>query len=104
MLIRRVNWLELYVLRAAFVALTAVLLTAGNIDAQTTARDKSLPERLSASFASVARAVEPAVVSIDAKSSVPQIPAKSSSVPSDPEDIMDLFRGQVPAKPVYSVG
>src|SRR4051794_33727451 len=99
----RVNWLESFGFRAAFVALAAVLLAVGNVGAQNPGSDRSLPERLSASFASVARAVEPAVVSIDAKSSVPQIPAKGSAVPSDPEDIMDLFRGQVPARPVYSV-
>jgi serine protease Do len=100
----RVCWLGSVVSRAAFVLSMAVIIAVGNVHAQNGVADRSLPERLSASFASVARSVEPAVVSIDAKSSIPQVVGKGTTAPSDTDDIMDLFRGQIPARPVYAVG
>lgn len=85
-----------------FVAIATI--AAGSSLAQTVSQTQSLPERLSASFASVAKAVEPAVVSIDAKSSSSQIIPKGSPAPGDSEDLMDLFRSQVPSRPIYAVG
>jgi serine protease Do len=62
------------------------------------------PEKLSASFAAVAKAVEPAVVNIEAKGKVPDITAKGDSTPGDSDDIMDFFRRQLPRRPQYAVG
>jgi len=62
------------------------------------------PERLSASFAEVAKKVEPAVVNIDTKGNVPDISAKTSPGSGDSDDIMDFFRRQLPRRPVYAVG
>ncbi|MGD9561559.1 MAG: trypsin-like peptidase domain-containing protein [Pyrinomonadaceae bacterium] len=56
------------------------------------------PQQLSMSFAAAARAVEPAVVSIDTKSKV-----ADSSRPVDPSDLLDLFN-RLPRRPTYSVG
>jgi len=63
------------------------------------------PEKLSASFAEVARRVEPAVVNIDTKGKIPDIEIKGEK-PSgeDSDDIMEFFRRQLPQRPSYSVG
>ena len=62
------------------------------------------PERLSASFADVAKMVEPAVVSIDTKGKVADTTARAQTPPGDSDDIMDFFRRQLPRRPSYSVG
>ncbi|MGH9818868.1 MAG: trypsin-like peptidase domain-containing protein, partial [Pyrinomonadaceae bacterium] len=62
------------------------------------------PEKLSISFAGVAKAVEPAVVNIEAKGRVPEITAKGDAAPGDSDDIMDFFRRQLPRRPQYAVG
>ncbi len=62
------------------------------------------PERLSASFAEVAKLVEPAVVSIDTKGKVPGVTTRGEAAPGDSDDIMDFFRRQLPRRPSYSVG
>jgi len=62
------------------------------------------PEKLSLSFAEVAKAVEPAVVNIEAKGKVPEITAKGDPTPGDSDDIMDFFRRQLPRRPQYAVG
>ncbi len=62
------------------------------------------PERLSASFAEVAKIVEPAVVSIDTKGKVPEVTTKGEAAPGDSDDIMDFFRRQLPRRPSYSIG
>lgn len=70
-----------------------------------TAQTKAVgPEKLSASFSSLAKAVEPAVVSIDSKSKVPDVVTKGTPAPGDSEDIMEFFRRQAQSKPVYAVG
>ena len=61
------------------------------------------PDRSSCSFADIAKKVQPAVVSIDTKSKVPQSVAKDAA-PGDPDDIMDFFRRQLLQRPVYAVG
>ena len=62
------------------------------------------PERLSASFAEVAKKVEPAVVNIDTKGNVPDVTAKTTPGSGDADDIMEFFRRQLPRRPVYAVG
>ena len=62
------------------------------------------PQTLSDSFAQVAKAVEPAVVSIDTKGKMPDITAKGENSPGDSGDIMDFFRRQMQRRPVYAVG
>ncbi|MBC7899897.1 MAG: trypsin-like peptidase domain-containing protein [Saprospiraceae bacterium] len=90
--------------------LAVVLIASAPSNAQTVTSTEQLkstitsPERLSASFAEVARIVEPAVVSIDTKGKVPEVTAKGEPAPGDPDDIMDFFRRQLPRRPAYSVG
>ncbi len=91
--------LTLFSARIAIV-LVAILIAIGTVQAQTA----SLPERLSLSFASVARSVEPAVVSIDAKTNAPEVATKGTTTPSDSEDIMEFFKRQMPNRPMYAVG
>ena len=62
------------------------------------------PEKLSASFAEIVKAVERAVVSIDTKSKIPEVVTKGTPAPGDSDDIMDFFRRQLPSRPIYSVG
>lgn len=62
------------------------------------------PQVLSDSFAEVAKAVEPAVVSIDTKGKMPDVTAKGETPPGDSGDIMDFFRRQMQRRPVYAVG
>lgn len=61
-------------------------------------------ERLSASFAEVAKAVEGAVVSIDTKGKAPEVTTRGEARPGDSDEILDFFRRQLPRRPVYSVG
>ncbi len=90
--------------------LAAILTVAGSLAAQTATSTEQLkstitsPERLSASFAEVAKIVEPAVVSIDTKGKVPEVTTKSDAAPGDPDDIMDFFRRQLPRRAAQSVG
>jgi serine protease Do len=62
------------------------------------------PERLSKSFAEIAKKVEPAVVSIDTKVTGPQGTAKVSPSPEKDDDIMDFLRRQMAQRPIYGVG
>ena len=62
------------------------------------------PEKLSASFAEVAKKVGAAVVSIDTKGKTPDVTTRGEAAPGDPDDIMDFFRRQMPRRPSYSVG
>jgi serine protease Do len=62
------------------------------------------PERLSASFAEVAKKVGQAVVSIDTKGRTPDVTTRSETTPGQSDDIMDFFRRQMPRRPSYSVG
>ncbi len=78
-----------------FVLLT-LTLTSGNLVAQ--------PDRLSRTFADIAKKVGPAVVSIDTKSKFNQAAAMETPAPGDPDDVMDFFRRQLRQRPVYAVG
>ena len=64
------------------------------------------PETLSASFAEVSKRVEPAVVNIDTKGKVPEVSLKGEqqSEPTNPDDILEYFKRQLPRRPSYSVG
>jgi serine protease Do len=62
------------------------------------------PEKLSRSFAEIAKKVEPAVVSIDTKVNAPQSTAKVTPSPEKDDDIMDFLRRQMAQRPVYGVG
>ncbi|HZH34342.1 MAG TPA: trypsin-like peptidase domain-containing protein [Pyrinomonadaceae bacterium] len=71
------------------------------------------PETLSASFASIAKQVEPAVVNIDTKTNAPEIAVKTppktdkeKNGGSGDEDnpILEYFRRQLPSRPSYAVG
>jgi serine protease Do len=62
------------------------------------------PEKISKSFAEIAKRVGPAVVSIDAKSRMSQPVVKGTPAPGDSDDIMEFFRRQMPSRPVYAVG
>lgn len=64
----------------------------------------SSPEKLSASFAEVAKKVGSAVVSIDTKGKAPEVTTRGDSTPGDSDDIMEFFRRQMPRRPAYSVG
>ena len=85
------------------------LMLAPQAFAQTTQTTETLknsttsPERLSASFAEVAKIVEPAVVNIDTKGKVPEMTAKGDSPSLESDDILDFLR-QMPRRPSSSVG
>ena len=59
--------------------------------------------QLSDSFAEVAKKVEPAVVSIDAKSKAAENSARNNPVPTDPDEVLDFLRRQA-RRPVFAVG
>ncbi|MEO7539985.1 MAG: Do family serine endopeptidase [Pyrinomonadaceae bacterium] len=62
------------------------------------------PEKISISFAAVTRKVEPAVVSIDTKTTAMQ-PADPNAAPSmGNDDIMEFLRKQAQQRPVRTVG
>jgi len=62
------------------------------------------PEKLSASFAEVAKKVGAAVVSIDTKGKAPDVTTRGEVPPGDSDDIMEFFRRHIPRRPSYSVG
>jgi len=95
-------------LSGLIAALTAGIsvssLSAQTVDAARTVTTVSAAARLSDSFASVAKMVEPAVVSIDAKTKTPTATAQNPATPGEEGDIMEFFRRQLPRRPVYSLG
>ena len=98
--------MKTYITITAFI----LLLAGGNVFAQPNepaSRSEmtvSAAARLSDSFADVAKMVEPAVVSIDAKSKTAESGARNRPAPSESDDIMEFFRRQLPRRPIYSVG
>lgn len=65
------------------------------------------PEKLPKSFVSVAKKVEPAVVSIDAKGKMPQVGSREVVPPAsgtDGNDVMEFLRRQMQQRPVHAVG
>lgn len=93
--------------RFRLYVITAVVLSAavsGFSQAPTPPPNSSSPERLSASFAEVAKRVGSAVVSIDTKGKTPEVTTRGESTPGESDDIMEFFRRQMPRRPSYSVG
>lgn len=69
-----------------------------------TARPATItPQQLSMSFAAAAKAVEPAVVSIETKGKVPEVTTRGGTRPSEPGDLLDFFN-RLPRRPSNSVG
>lgn len=96
-------------LRRACLILACFIFSAASMPAQTNNNEKikdlaATPEKLSASFAEVAKRVEPAVVNIDTKGKVPEIAAKGETAPGQSDDIMDFLRRQMPTRPAAAVG
>lgn len=85
-----------FVTHSAVKFLIVVFITAGTAAAQ--------PGNLTTSFSSIAKRVEPAVVSIDTKSSVSTPVARATPQPGASDDIMDFFRRQMQGRPVYGIG
>ena len=82
--------------RVVFQFFAIVCIAAGSVAAQ--------PDKLSGSFAAVAKRVEPAVVSIDTKSAVTNPVASATPQPGASDDVMEFFRRQLQQRPVYGVG
>lgn len=106
---------QLSILSVACFCLIGGVFAGWIIARQTVIAEKSgnlsaAPESLSASFAEVARRVEPAVVNIDTKTNaetaVNSKSAQTQKNDSENEDnsILEYFRKQLPARPSYSVG
>lgn len=80
-----------------------LVLLFGGILSATAISQTTTPENLSASFANVAKTVEPAVVSIDTK--LPQrVQLEETPTDKESQDIMEFFRRQMPRMPSGSVG
>ncbi|MCY7374492.1 MAG: trypsin-like peptidase domain-containing protein [Pyrinomonadaceae bacterium] len=64
------------------------------------------PEMLSASFAKISKRVEAAVVNIDTKGKIPDPVTLKGEKPAttNPDDVMEFFRQQMPRRPSYAVG
>jgi len=102
------NHNQIFMLNGMIGVAVITVATLGVV-AQTEAPGRTLPTvsaaaRLSDSFAEIAKAVEPSVVSIDAKTKAPDTTARNRTTPSESDDIMEFFRRQLPRRPVYSVG
>lgn len=79
------------------LAITITAIAAGNTLSQTDMTGKS--------FADIVKRVGPAVVSIDTKSKTgPPVAKGAAPASGDPDEIMDMFRGQLPQRPIYAVG
>lgn len=83
--------IHLKVLSLVFVAISATAAIAQ-------------PDRLARSFAEITKKVEPAVVSIDAKSRLTQPVAKATPAPGTSDDVMEFLRRQMQQRPVHAVG
>ncbi len=88
----------------SFVVLAAVTAAQPPEPANRNVPIVSAAARLSDSFAEIAKNVEPAVVSIDAKTKMPDQSARRSTTPNESDEIMEFFRRQLPRRPIYSVG
>ena len=82
--------------RPVFSTLFTVLFAAGVATAQ--------PDGAPISFSSIAKRVEPAVVSIDTKSRIAEPVAKETPQTGASDDVMEFFRQQMRQRPVYGVG
>ncbi|MGH9946275.1 MAG: trypsin-like peptidase domain-containing protein [Pyrinomonadaceae bacterium] len=92
---------------SAFAAIISIFSFAGY--SQAPSQERTLPTvsvaaKLSDSFAEIARLVEPSVVSIDAKTKIPDTASGNRNAPGDSDDVLEFFRRQLPRRPIYSVG
>jgi serine protease Do len=86
-----------YISRAKFIALVIALIASSSVSS---VAQPEIPQ----SFASVAKVVEPAVVSIDTKSRIAQPVARATPSPGTEEDVLEFLRRQMQQRPVYGVG
>jgi serine protease Do len=93
-----------YLLILTFVCLALNINSFAQTNAETLRNAAITPEKLSASFAEVAKAVEPAVVNIDTKGKVPDVSVKNETPESNNagDDLLDFLRRQ--RRPSYAVG
>ncbi|PYT00486.1 MAG: hypothetical protein DMF63_07935 [Acidobacteria bacterium] len=97
--------LGFYVMIAALFYAVQPHISAQTVEPQASPAAVNIsPEKLSASFAEVAKKVGAAVVSIDTKGKTPEVTTRGEAAPGDSDDIMDFFRRQMPRRPSYSVG
>lgn len=107
------EWLILRKLRIWIAALAVACLAAGigigamlsgrPTIAQNEAQIARAPEALSASFAEIARRVEPAVVNIETTTAVPEIAEKDNEDEPSNNPLLDMFRRQT-RRPSRGVG
>lgn len=86
----------------SIIAAAALAVCFGAVDA--VAQSGTGRDPLSRSFASIAKKVEPSVVSIETKGKLPNTVASGNTTPGDSEDILDFFRRQQTRRPSFSVG
>ena len=86
-------------------ALTALAVSAQAQQPESIRKTSSVtsPERLSASFAEIAKRVEPAVVSIDTKGKIPEVTIRGDQEGKS-RDLEDFIRRNLPPRPAYAVG
>ena len=89
------------ILIAVIVFNASILMAQPPETIQKTRNVQASPEQLSASFAEVARQVEPAVVNIDTKGKVPEISMQGGDSEENADEILDLLRRR---RPSYAVG
>ncbi|MBX7055126.1 MAG: trypsin-like peptidase domain-containing protein [Pyrinomonadaceae bacterium] len=90
------------ILTASMIAIVALLVCSGAASAL--AQSGANRDLLARSFASIAKKVEPSVVSIETKGKLPTTVASGNTTPGDSEDILDFFRRQQTRRPSFSVG
>src|SRR5215210_7552395 len=105
--------LRVWILALAVTCLVAgigigALLAGRPTVAQSGAEISRAPEALSASFAEIAKRVEPAVVKIDTKTSAPEVAERGGGDDEDKDEsssnpLLDMFRRQS-RRPSYGVG
>jgi serine protease Do len=90
-------------LYASVMALFAASVQAQPPETIRKTSDRIGPEQLSASFAEVAKRVEPAVVSIDTKGKMPEVTIRGDQEGKS-RDLEDFIKRNLPPRPAYAVG
>jgi len=91
----------------SLVAVSIVVFLAGthSIEGQVQpVQAAASPLRISDSFADIAKKVEPAVVSIDAKARMPEVSSRNRTPPVDSDDILEFLQRQMPRRQAAAVG
>lgn len=99
----RLNGGAARMLLMALVAVSAVSVQAQPPETIRKTSNAVSPEMLSASFADVAKRVEPAVVSIDTKGRMPEVTIRGDQEDRS-RDLEDFIRRNLPPRPSYAVG